>query len=83
MNILFKGICLLVIWKLLKRTIDDERRAFYALILIGFSPIYFLYSRVLFAENLACPLLIINVLYHEVYRQKLIDENATFRNKLR
>lgn len=82
-NILFKGICLLVIWKLLKRTIDDERRAFYALILIGFSPIYFLYSRVLFAENLACPLLIINVLYHEVYRQKLIDENATFRNKLR
>lgn len=70
-NILAKGIALIIIWKLLRKE-ADERKAFYMLILIGFSPIYFLYSRVLMAENLACPLLIINVLYHEHYRKKAI-----------
>lgn len=70
-NILFKGACLLIIWRLLKKN-THETRALYALILIAFSPIYFLYSRLLMAENLACPLLIISVLYHEHYRNAAI-----------
>ncbi len=67
-NILLKWISLCIIWKLLIKEMD-KRRGVYTLILIGFSPIYFLYSRVLFAENLACPLLIISVLYHEHYKK--------------
>lgn len=70
-NILFKGACLLIIWRLLKKN-THETRALYVLILIAFSPIYFLYSRLLMAENLACPLLIISVLYHEHYRNAAI-----------
>lgn len=80
-NIIFKGLCLIVIWKLLRRETDNER-AFYILILIGFSPIYFLYSRVLFAENLACPLLIINFLYHESFRKKLLSDDISTKKKL-
>lgn len=80
-NILFKGICLIIIYNLLKRT-TDARRAFLILILIGFSPIYFLYSRVILSENLACPLLIINVLFHEIYRKKMIDDSVSKKRKL-
>ena len=43
---------------------------------IAFSPTYFCYFGVLLAENLACSLLIINVLYYEVYRKRLICENT-------
>lgn len=71
-NILSKGIGLFLIWKLLRKE-SDEDRALRMLVLIGFSPIYFLYSRVLMAENLACPLLILNVLYHEHYRKKMAE----------
>ena len=71
-NILSKGIGLFLIWKLLRKETDEDR-ALRMLVLIGFSPIYFLYSRVLMAENLACPLLIINVLYHEHYRKKMAE----------
>lgn len=71
-NILSKGLGLILIWRLLRKEADEER-AFNMLVLIGFSPIYFLYSRVLMAENLSCPLLIVNVLYHEHYRKKLVE----------
>lgn len=77
-NITFKGCCLFFIYQLLKK-VTDEERAFFILIIIAFSPIYFCYSRILFAENLACPLLIINLLYHEAYRKRLIDENISWR----
>lgn len=76
-NIAFKGCCLFFIYQLLKKVTDEERASF-ILIIIAFSPIYFCYSRVLFAENLACPLLIINLLYHEAYRKRLIDENISW-----
>lgn len=74
-NIVVKGCCLIIIWKMLKR-VTDEKRAFLISVMIAFSPIYFLYSRVLLSENLAAPLLIINVLYHEIYRKKLIDKSV-------
>lgn len=77
-NILAKGIGLIIIWKLLRKE-ADEGRALYLLALIGFSPIYFIYSRVLMAENLSCILLIINVLYHEHYRKKGLEEDCANR----
>lgn len=70
---------LLVLYLSVIKKVTDEERAFFILIIIAFSPIYFCYSRILFAENLACPLLIINLLYHKAYRKRLIDENISWR----
>lgn len=65
-NVVIKTIALLVIYKLLLHILND-RISLLVCFLIGFSPIYFIYSRLIMAENIFVPLLIINILFHIVY----------------
>lgn len=67
-NILLKTILLLVIFQLLKKFLE-EKICLAALVLIAFSPIYFMWSRMIMAENLMAPLFVITVLFHYTYRR--------------
>lgn len=66
-NILIKVISLVVIFCLLKRFLK-ENLCYIAVIFVAFSPIFFIWSRVVMAENLLAPLLLIAVLFH--YNQR-------------
>ncbi len=66
-NIIIKTISLIIIYRLLKVHMNTNI-ALLCVFVIAFSPIYFIYSRLVLAENLFCPLLIIAFLYHINYR---------------
>jgi hypothetical protein len=70
-NILGKAVGLYIIYCLLIR-ISDEHTSALALCMIGFSPIYFIYSRYILAENLFAPILIITILYYIIYRDEVL-----------
>lgn len=73
-NILLKAFGIFVIYQLLLRLVR-EKTAVLISILIAFSPIYYIYSRIIMAENLFSMLLCINVLFHMIYSSREKNEN--------
>lgn len=78
-NVVVKIVLLIPIYLLLRKIVDEP---FWCTVIISFTPIYFMYSRFLLAENLMAPLLILCCLYHIVYRKQLADDAVSGKKKL-
>lgn len=78
-NVVIKTIALVPINNMLRRCLP--KYSLECTMMVAFSPIYFVWSRLLMAENLLAPLLIICILYHICYHPRNraeVDKKTVF-----